>query len=292
MNIIEKQREMRLRINRELNESYKAKEYQTLAEQAEAESERRSFKVSKAETDRINSSKRVRSILENQNDIKLNIITEAICKHILAAMPLDEEVKAKVRHEVFGHVKSKFANKIGDKNFMENLRSKSNLLENLIDQCIKCEKVTIARMLKEAKGEAPEAYSDPVSLLTGEEDAIISTDNTSTDAIPAEDLHEIITDKVIKVIEDETARAEEDELIIADIKNNVQGGLDAEEEMEVSEALNLIRGTLFTEFVSAAQKDKFNLSEGVSDKQTEVAIAEAIVYYTICETLYTLRIFE
>lgn len=227
-------------------------------------------------------------------DIKLGIFAEAVGKHVMKALPFSEEAKGKIKLDVFNALKEYLGDKIAkDPKFMEKLAEKTCLLENLVDKVNECCKAVSARNLREADGE-DEVYTDPVTLLTGEEDNIISTDNTSTEMTSAEDIHEIITNKVIAVIEDENSRAEEDELIIADIKANVSGE-DAETELAVSEALAAGRGSLFNKLINESQIKRIEekgLNEGTDEGQSDLALAEAVIRYTISETLYTLRIHE
>lgn len=227
-------------------------------------------------------------------DIKLGIFAEAVGKHVMKALPFSEEAKGKIKLDVFNALKEYLGDKIAkDPKFMEKLAEKTCLLENLVYKVNECCKAVSARNLREADGE-DEVYTDPVTLLTGEEDNIISTDNTSTEMTSAEDIHEIITNKVIAVIEDENSRAEEDELIIADIKANVSGE-DAETELAVSEALAAGRGSLFNKLINESQIKRIEekgLNEGTDEGQSDLALAEAVIRYTISETLYTLRIHE
>lgn len=227
-------------------------------------------------------------------DIKLGIFAEAVGKHVMKVLPFSEEAKGKIKLDVFNALKEYLGDKIAkDPKFMEKLAEKTCLLENLVDKVNECCKAVSARNLREADGE-DEVYTDPVTLLTGEEDNIISTDNTSTEMTSAEDIHEIITNKVIAVIEDENSRAEEDELIIADIKANVSGE-DAETELAVSEALAAGRGSLFNKLINESQIKRIEekgLNEGTDEGQSDLALAEAVIRYTISETLYTLRIHE
>lgn len=227
-------------------------------------------------------------------DIKLGIFAEAVGKHVMKALPFSEEAKGKIKLDVFNALKEYLGDKIAkDPKFMEKLAEKTCLLENLVDKVNECCKAVSARNLREADGE-DEVYTDPVTLLTGDEDNIISTDNTSTEMTSAEDIHEIITNKVIAVIEDENSRAEEDELIIADIKANVSGE-DAETELAVSEALAAGRGSLFNKLINESQIKRIEekgLNEGTDEGQSDLALAEAVIRYTISETLYTLRIHE
>lgn len=227
-------------------------------------------------------------------DIKLGIFAEAVGKHVMKVLPFSEEAKGKIKLDVFNALKEYLGDKIAkDPKFMEKLAEKTCLLENLVDKVNECCKAVSARNLREADGE-DEVYTDPVTLLTGDEDNIISTDNTSTEMTSAEDIHEIITNKVIAVIEDENSRAEEDELIIADIKANVSGE-DAETELAVSEALAAGRGSLFNKLINESQIKRIEekgLNEGTDEGQSDLALAEAVIRYTISETLYTLRIHE
>ncbi|MGL6099482.1 MAG: hypothetical protein ACRC0G_07640 [Fusobacteriaceae bacterium] len=230
----------------------------------------------------------------NYADVKIGVLTEAVCKYAMKALPLAEEHKHLFKGEVFQIVKEYFVYRISeDTKFIEKLSKKTCLLENLISRVDACCSKMSYRNIKESEGE-PAMYTDPITLMTDEEDNLISMDNTSTDVVSANDIHEIITNKVISVLEDENSRAEEDELIIADIKANLNGD-DTESEMAVSESIAYMRTSLFNELINESQTKRIKekgISEGTTEKNSNLSLVEAIVRYTISETLYTLRIHE
>lgn len=288
--------ELAARVSQELfNEAVSGKKELAAISEAEAAQRYKNRDISTADDKRlIFRGSKLNEFNNKYEDIKLGIFAEAVGKYVMKALPFDEAVKSKIKLDVFNALKEYLGDKIAkEPAFMENLAMKTCLLERLIDKVNECCNAISVRNLREADG-AEEIYTDPVTLLTDEEDNIISTDNTSTEMTSAEDIHEIITNKVIAVIEDENARAEEDELIIADIKANVSGE-DAEAELAVSEALAANRGSLFNKLINESQIKRIEekgLNEGTGEDQSDLALTEAIIRYTISETLYTLRIHE
>lgn len=256
----------------------------------------------------------------DREKVKLNIFTEAVCRYILPAIPIEESYRVSIKPVIINTVREFLTTQISENaNFYTDLANKTCILENLIervdivtDRLIKRFNMVSRGVLAESEAnkknknvEAEMSYDkindDPISLLHDEEDDILNPENSEDGIVNANEINEIIANKVVAVVEDEKARAEEHELVIQDIKDSIaeENGDIAEEDMptdeEIAEAVIASKGTsFFQNLLSESQLEKVdsNILEGLGAHATETSLMEAVIRYTIAETLHTLRIYE
>lgn len=261
----------------------------------------------------------------NPYDVKLSLFTEAICRYIMPAIQIEESYKESIRGTVF-HATRKFLKEqmdaVGGKEYFKGLSEKTNLLEDIVDNVDKVYSRLMARRDmssftegnkgKDCKKDCNVTYDklvdDPVALLSSEEDDLLNPANSDDAIVGASEINELIVGKVLSVIEDEKARAEENELVIQDIKDNIaaasgdmpdastgEESTDIPSDEEIAEAvLATKRKTFFESLLIESQMEKIdkNINEGLGEEETNSALMEAIIRYTIAETLHTLKVYE
>lgn len=257
----------------------------------------------------------------DREKVRLNVFTEAVCKYILPAIPIEESYRAAIKPVIFDTVRGFLSEQVKENpNFLNELSEKTCILENMMDRVDMVTDRLIKRFNMVCRGSLSEADAtkdnvnteeemsydkmndDPVALLHKEEDDILSPENSDDGIVGAEEINEIIANKVVAVVEDEKARAEEHELVIQDIKDSIaeeNGELPEGEELptdeEIAEAvLANIGTTFFQNLLTESQMEKINknILEGLGAEETESSLMEAVIRYTIAETLHTLRIYE
>ena len=257
----------------------------------------------------------------DREKVRLNVFTEAVCKYILPAIPIEESYRAAIKPVVFNTVRGFLSEQVKENpNFLNELSEKTCILENMMDRVDIVTDRLIKRFNMVFRGSLSEADAtkdnvnpeeemsydkmndDPVALLHNEEDDILSPENSDDGIVGAGEINEIIANKVVAVVEDEKARAEEHELVIQDIKDSIaeeNGELPEGEELptdeEIAEAvLANIGTTFFQNLLTESQMEKINknILEGLGAEETESSLMEAVIRYTIAETLHTLRIYE
>lgn len=257
----------------------------------------------------------------DREKVRLNVFTEAVCKYILPAIPIEESYRAAIKPVVFNTVRGFLSEQVKENpNFLNELSEKTCILENMMDRVDMVTDRLIKRFNMVCRGSLSEADAtkdnvnpeeemsydkmndDPVALLHKEEDDILSPENSDDGIVSSGEINEIIANKVVAVVEDEKARAEEHELVIQDIKDSIaeeNGELPEGEELptdeEIAEAvLANIGTTFFQNLLTESQMEKINknILEGLGAEETETSLMEAVIRYTIAETLHTLRIYE
>lgn len=257
----------------------------------------------------------------DREKVRLNIFTEAVCKYILPAIPIEESYRAAIKPVIFDTVRGFLSEQVKENpNFLNELSEKTCILENMMDRVDMVTDRLIKRFNMVCRGSLSEADAtkdnvnpeeemsydkmndDPVALLHNEEDDILSPENSDDGIVGAGEINEIIANKVVAVVEDEKARAEEHELVIQDIKDSIaeeNGELPEGEELptdeEIAEAfLANIGTTFFQNLLTESQMEKINknILEGLGAEETETSLMEAVIRYTIAETLHTLRVYE
>lgn len=244
----------------------------------------------------------------DREKVRLNVFTEAVCKYILPAIPIEESYKEAIKPVVFNTLKGFIESKVSDNpSFFKELSEKTCILESLMDRVDTVTNSLINRFRatlyeSEENQDSDLSYDkmndDPIALLNSEEDDILSPENSDDGIVSSNEINEIIASKVITVVEDEKARAEEHELVIQDIKNTISEENPEEElpsDEEIAEAVLAHSSTSFFSFLlSESQMEKIqeNILEGLGENETETSLMEAVIRYTIAETLHTLRIYE
>ena len=259
----------------------------------------------------------------DREKVRLNVFTEAVCKYILPAIPIEESYRVSIKPVIFNTVRDFLTEQVKENpNFFADLSNRTCILENMVDRVDTVTDRLIKRFNMVCRGSLSEADAtkdnvnpeeemsydkmndDPVALLHNEEDDILSPENSDDGIVGAGEINEIIANKVVAVVEDEKARAEEHELVIQDIKDSIaeeNGELSEGEEAplptdeEIAEAvLANIGTTFFQNLLTESQMEKVNknITEGLGAEETETSLMEAVIRYTIAETLHTLRIYE
>lgn len=257
----------------------------------------------------------------DREKVRLNVFTEAVCKYILPAIPIEESYRTAIKPVVFNTVRGFLSEQVKENpNFLNELSEKTCILENMMDRVDMVTDRLIKRFNMVCRGSLSEADAtkdnvnpeeemsydkmndDPVALLHNEEDDILSPENSDDGIVGAGEINEIIANKVVAVVEDEKARAEEHELVIQDIKDSIaeeNGELPEGEELptdeEIAEAvLANVGTTFFQNLLTESQMEKINknILEGLGAEETETSLMEAVIRYTIAETLHTLRVYE
>ena len=257
----------------------------------------------------------------DREKVRLNVFTEAVCKYILPAIPIEESYRETIKPVIFDTVRGFLTEQVKENpNFFTELSERTCILENMIDRVDTVTDRLIKRFNMVCRGSLSEADAtkdnvnpeeemsydkmndDPVALLHKDEDDILSPENSDDGIVSAGEINEIIANKVVAVVEDEKARAEEHELVIQDIKDTIaeeNGELPEGEELpsdeEIAEAvLANIGTTFFQNLLTESQIEKINknILEGLGAEETETSLMEAVIRYTIAETLHTLRVYE
>lgn len=269
----------------------------------------------------IQSSLRLHEVAKiDKEKVRLNVFTEAVCRYILPAIPIEESYKVSIKPVIFNTVKEFLSEQVKENpNFFRDLSNKTCFLESMINRVDTVSEKILKRFSMVCRGSLSEAEAsknnvhpeeemtydkmndDPVALLHKDEDDILNPENSDDGIVNSGEINELIASKVVAVVADEKSRAEEHELVIQDIKNSIaeENGEIPEEDIpsdeEIAEAvLANSTSTFFQKILTESQLEKVdkNILEGLGEDETDSALMETVIRYTIAETLHTLKIYE
>lgn len=211
------------------------------------------------------------------------------------ALVMDDEFKTKNENSIksffLQSLKEDCNNNIYD--FMEEVKTKSNLLYDLVEAC-----KTKGRKLAAKANEKCEGTDNDVNRFFDDEEDNEKIDYSNTSV---EEISNNVKDKVLKVIKDEEEQSEKNKELAQDIQMARESGFDAKLISEGPE-----RHTLFKSLMIHHYKDTmFNLKEsgveseyGSIDENGKIKVdmnyvmCDAILEYTKLELYNTIKLFN
>lgn len=211
------------------------------------------------------------------------------------ALVMDDEFKTKNENSIksffLQSLKEDCNNNIYD--FMEEVKTKSNLLYDLVEAC-----KTKGRKLAAKANEKCEGTDNDVNSFFDDEEDNEKIDYSNTSV---EEISNNVKDKVLKVIKDEEEQSEKNKELAQDIQMARESGFDAKLISEGPE-----RHTLFKSLMIHHYKDTmFNLKEsgveseyGSIDENGKIKVdmnyvmCDAILEYTKLELYNTIKLFN